>query len=292
MARSKSNPSDPYAVITARIVHLLEQGTVPWRKPWQSVAPQNLISRHAYRGINPFILSCSGFGSPFWLTFKQAKQLGGHVRIGETASPVVFWKVFPKEVETEDGEKETVNLPVLRRWSVFNVEQCEGIPSERIPDLTPKPFKPVEKAERIVKDMPQAPAIKHGATGAWYEPRADLVRMPDPGHFDPAECYYSTLFHELTHSSGHGSRLSRPTLKQMARFGSPDYSQEELVAEMGAAFLCGESGLEPAVIENQAAYISGWLNRLKGDPRLVVIAAAQAQKSADFILNRQPQQSH
>ncbi|MEE8587689.1 MAG: zincin-like metallopeptidase domain-containing protein, partial [Acidobacteriota bacterium] len=145
-------------------------------------------------------------------------------------------------------------------------------------------------AEAVVRTMPQAPPIEHGATGAWYEPIQDVVRMPEPGHFSPLEAYYSTLYHELVHSTGHKSRLGRDIGDRVPRFGSTDYSQEELVAEMGAAFLCGHCGIEQATVENSAAYIQGWLKKLKGDHKLVVIAAAQAQKAADFIRGIRPAQ--
>ncbi len=191
--------------------------------------------------------------------------------------------MYEKKVEDDEGEETTARLPVLRYYNVFNLEQCEGIPTEKVPD-NPRDFEPIGEAEAVVQGMPQSPPIQHGATGAWYMPATDTVSMPDAGHFSPPESYYSTLFHELSHASGHQSRLNRQTSTKPHRFGSRDYSQEELVAEMGAAFLCGHCGIEQATVENSAAYIQGWLKKLKGDHRLVVIAAAQAQKAADFIM--------
>ncbi|HSR68786.1 MAG TPA: ArdC-like ssDNA-binding domain-containing protein [Acidobacteriota bacterium] len=278
--------SKAYQVITDQIIELLEQGTVPWRQPWISVAPQNLITCRAYRGINPFILACRGFSSPFWLTFRQAKQLGGSVRKGQRSAPVVFWKIHKKEDEESQEEAQTVSVPVLRYYRVFNVEQCEGLPEERIPVIEEREFAPLEIAEKIVAGMPGPPEIRHGATAALYLPAKDRVELPRPTCFESSHQYYCTLFHELTHASGSKGRLGRLGGKTPAPFGSADYSREELVAEMGAAFLCGECGIEQSTLENSAAYISHWLQRLKSDPRLAVIAAAQAQKAADFILGR------
>jgi antirestriction protein ArdC len=276
-----------YQVITDRVIALLQQGTVPWQKPWQGaeLAPQNLVSRKPYRGVNVFLLHAMHYTSPFWLTFKQAQELGGHVRKGEKACPVVFWKWLDVE---RDGDKERV--PFLRYYSVFNVAQCEGIEAH-VPSATgPKrEHSPVEAAERIVADMPKRPLIKHGQAQAFYHPSDDFVGMPSPEQFRSGEGYYSVLFHELTHSTGHESRLARKGVAgsegQWSAFGSQSYSKEELVAEMGAAFLCGQAGIVERTIENSASYIANWLSKLKDDAKLVVQAAAQAQKAADFILD-------
>jgi antirestriction protein ArdC len=275
-----------YQVITDRVIALLQQGTVPWQKPWQGaeLAPQNLVSRKPYRGVNVFLLHAMSYTSPYWFTFKQAQELGGHVRKGEKACPVVFWKWLDVE---RDGQAERV--PFLRYYSVFNVAQCEGIDAH-IPSATgPKhEHSPVETAERIVQGMPKRPLIKDGQAQAFYSPTHDFVGMPSPEQFRSGEGYYSVLFHELTHSTGHESRLSRKGVSgadgQWSAFGSNPYAKEELVAEMGAAFLCGQAGIVERTIENSASYIANWLSKLKDDCKLVVQAAAQAQKAADFIL--------
>jgi antirestriction protein ArdC len=276
-----------YDIVTERVISLLEQGTVPWQKPWQGaeLAPQNLVSRKSYRGVNVFLLHAMSYSSPYWLTFKQAQELGGHVRKGELACPVVFWKWLDVE---RDGEKERV--PFLRYYGVFNVAQCEGIEAH-VPSATDtkREHSPVETAERIVRGMPKRPLIKHGQAQAFYHPTDDYVGMPSPEQFRSGEGYYSVLFHELTHSTGHESRLARKGVAgsegQWSAFGSQSYSKEELVAEMGAAFLCGQAGIVERTIENSASYIASWLFRLKDDAKLVVQAAAQAQKAADFILS-------
>ena len=273
-----------YAIITDRIVVQLEAGVVPWRKPWHGKAgiPKNLASGKEYRGVNVFLLHCLAYESPYFLTFKQAKQRGGHVWKGEKGCPVVFWKWLDVE-EQESGEPKRV--PLLRYYIVFNVVQCEGVEAPAL-DVPEREHTPVEAAERIVTAMPKRPAIRHGHSGASYSPVQDIVKMPRPEVFESEEAYYSTLFHELTHSTGHASRLDRKLDCDLAAFGSPDYSREELVAEMGAAFLCGKVGILDRRLDQSAAYIDGWLRRLRNDRRLVVTAAAQAQRAADYILDR------
>ena len=275
--------SKVYDVITDRVIEKLEAGTIPWEKPWGGKAgmPKNLKSGKAYRGINVFLLHSLGYESPYFLTFKQAKERGGSVRKGEKGCPVVFWKWL--EVEQAD-EPTTKRVPMLRYYTVFNVAQCEGISAPAI-DVPERKHEPVLAAQATVRAMPNPPGIVHGYTGAAYSPRTDIVRMPKPGRFESSERYYSTLFHELTHSTGHSSRLDRNVDLKLAAFGSSDYSREELVAEMGAAFLCGETGILDT-IEQSAAYIEGWLRSLRNNRKLVVTAAAQAQKAVDFILNR------
>jgi antirestriction protein ArdC len=274
--------NDVYQIIIDRIIRLLEAGTVPWHRPWKGgdQAPQNLVSRKAYRGINVFLLHAAGYPSPFWLTFRQAKSLGGSVKKGEHPFPVVFWKVLE---EGEEDEKRRV--PLLRYHSVFNVAQCEGID---VPSLEPTgDFHPIDRCEKVVADMPRRPEIRHGAERACYSPLDDTVTMPEARLFESPEAYYGTLFHELTHATGHQSRLARKEIVESNRFGSDPYSREELVAEMGAAFLYGHCAIETTTVEQSAGYIQSWLGRLKSDRKLVVIAAAQAQKACDFILNVQ-----
>lgn len=268
-----------YEMINERIIELLEKGQIPWRKPWVSGEPVNFISQKVYRGINPFILISSGFSCPFWVSFKQAKGKGGRIKKGEKGFPVVFWKWI--EVEDCDVEKGKKRVPFLRYYTVFNLEQTEGI---EIPMPETRNFQPIVKAEKVIHEMPNAPIIKHEEPRAFYRPSDDLVNMPKANLFQSDEKYYSTLFHELTHSTGHPSRLNRDEILKVTLFGSHDYSKEELVAEMGSAFLCGHCGIEPAVIENQAAYIQSWLKKLQSNKKWLVYAAAKAQKATDFIL--------
>src|ERR1019366_4579032 len=272
-----------YDRITSQIITLLEQGTVPWHKPWKASSgwPRNLVTHRPYRGINVLLLLSMSYESPYWLTFRQATMLGGTVRKGEKACPVVFWKRLTV------GEKDTTEerqIPLLRYYSVFNLAQCDGLkngtaPNGAEPVVSPKP-------EEIVANMPQRPAIKDGFTRAFYSLREDYVGMPARERFSRNEEYYTTLFHELVHASGHESRLNRSTLTEQAGFGSDPYCKEELIAEIGAAFLCGQAEVAERTIDNSAAYVAEWLKRIKDDKKLIVHAAAQAQRAADFILGR------
>lgn len=270
-----------YDQITERMIALLEKGTVPWRKPWKSAAglPANLVTKKTYRGVNVFLLHAMHYESPYWLTFRQALELGGHVRKGEKACPVVFWKQLEREdVQTGETEK----IPMMRFYFVFNVAQCDRL--KNIPAPMQTPLNAPTKPEEIIAVMPQRPEIKHGMSKAFYSPSADIVAMPDRTQFERDAGYFATLFHELAHATGHASRLNRPTLTESAGFGSNPYCKEELIAEMSAAFLCGHAGIAESILENSAAYVQNWLEQLKNDKKLIVQAAAQAQKAADFIL--------
>lgn len=278
-----------YEQVTARIMEILETGTVPWKKPWRaSEGARNLISKKHYRGINQFLLNCSPYSSPYWLTYRQAADKGGQVRKGEKSTAVVFWKwLDPKAVPDEDDNSVTGKVPLLRYYNVFNLNQIDGIkaPVEEQPDNT---FTPIEQAEQVISNMPHMPRIQYGGDRACYSPTFDCIKLPNQEAFKSPEEFYSTAYHELAHSSGHSSRLSRKGILEPSYFGSHDYSQEELVAEFGASMLCGFAGIEQQTIENSAAYIQGWLKVLKGDKKLAIIAAGQAQRAADFILNIQP----
>lgn len=271
---------DVYQVVTDRIIGLLESGTVPWRKPWKGGhhTPKNFVSRKAYRGINLFLLNAAGFASPFWLTFRQVQSLDARIKKGEKSFPVVFWKILEEE---KDGERK--KIPFLRYHSVFNVTQCEGITLPASAEISGE-FHPIEKCEAVVANMPHPPLIQHGNARACYSPVQDSVSMPDAKAFESNEAYYATLFHELTHATGHASRLNRKEITGPIHFGSDPYTREELVAEMGAAFLSGNCEIENTTIEQSASYIQNWLQRLKNDRKLVVQAATQAQKACDFIL--------
>ena len=272
-----------YEQITERIMALLVQGTVPWNKPWKARngLPRNVVTKKPYRGINVFLLLAMSYESPFWLTFRQALQLGGNVRKGEKSCPVVFWKqttIEGKELDEPQMKR------LLRFYHVFNMAQCEGLKNVAAP--VESPITAVTKPDEIVAHMPQPPLIKHGMTRAYYSPTEDCIGMPVRGRFEREEEYYSTLFHELVHATGHDMRLKRATLTESAGFGSNPYCKEELIAEMGAAFLCGHAEIVERTIDNSAAYLNGWLEQLRSDKTLIVQAAAQAQKAADFILSK------
>jgi antirestriction protein ArdC len=238
---------------------------------------QEKISRHQY-----FPSRLQGYGSRYWVTYRQAQALGGTVKKGQQGSRVVFWKIDEYRKESkETGETENRKSILLRYYTVFNLEQCERIKSPE-PDRI---IHPIEQCEGIVSSMPNPPGFEQDSR-AFYRPSTDTVGMPASSAFESAENYYSTLFHELTHSTGHPLRVGREGIMEHNPFGSEDYSREELVAEMGAAMLCGIAGIESQTRGNSAAYLQIWISRLKSDSRLVVSAAAQAQKAADYILGK------
>ena len=268
-----------YEKITQGIIEQLEQGTVPWRKPWRSTLPKNLVSEKPYRGINTIVLTMRGRTSPYWATFRQIKKAGGSVRKGERGTRIVYTNWF--EVEDDETGVER-KIPFLKEYVVFNLDQATGIEVQE--DEPPAPITPIEQCEEVARAMPSPPTIRHdGGSSAFYRPPTDSVHLPIMDSFESAEGYYSTLFHELVHSTGHGSRLARKGVTEITGFGTDEYSNEELVAELGAAFLCGRTGIAPQTIENSAAYIDNWLAKLRSDKKLVVIAAAQAQKAVDLI---------
>jgi len=278
-----SHHSSVYSIVTGQILKQLECGIVPWRKPWRAEPPCNLVSGKDYRGINLFLLASQGYGSRYWLSFNQASKLGGHVRKGEKSSIVTFWNIGEeKTVRGADGNEHKSKPFLLRFYRVFNLEQTEGI-ADKLGLGNASPRVPsIEQCEAVVKGMLNPPAIQQDAR-AWYRPSTDTVGMPSKSLFNSSEEYYSTLFHELTHSTGHASRVGREGIEDIAAFGSESYSREELIAEMGAAMLCGVTGISPATIPNSAAYLQGWIDRLRGDCKLLVSAASQAQKAAHYI---------
>jgi len=285
----QQRPTDLYQRITDEVIEMLDDGVVPWRSPILGRTgarhPRNLNSRKPYRGVNVFLLAFTAYAknyeSAYWLTFKQALERGGNVKKGEKSSMVVFWKQY-EVTDKETGQPKKV--PVLRYYNVFNCDQCDNIPAPDAPTFTPTRFNMIEAAEAIVKGYKDGPAIEHGGSQAFYRPLTDTVRIPEPTRFEKNEDYYATLLHELSHSTGHSKRLDRKLDTDTKPFGSPDYGKEELIAEMSAAFLCGQAGIFPAVIQNSASYISGWLGVLRKDKKLVIAAAGQGQRSADWIL--------
>jgi antirestriction protein ArdC len=286
-----SHPHHPtrsvYDIITARIVTELERGVVPWRRPWTSKSPANLVSQKEYRGLNVLMLASQGYPSRFWLTFNQANKLGGHIKRGAKGSPVVYWNIGEeREVRKPDGSSKMQTPSLLRYSTVFNLSQTEGIdiPAKMLGEQ--RENNPIADCEAIVDRMPSRPAFEQ-SDAAWYRPSSDFVGMPARGLFHSSEEYYSTLFHELTHSTGHPSRVGREGIEKLNTFGSESYSREELIAEMGAAMLCGVTGIAPATLDNSAAYLQSWISRLKSDSKLIVQAASAAQKAADYILGTQ-----
>lgn len=278
-----------YEIITNKIIEQLKKGVVPWKRPWKTDWPQNYVTKKGYRGINIFLLLDQDFSCPYWATFKQINELGGRVKKGEPGTIIVFWKLLEKEIEDADmdaktDEKKKRIIPLLRYYRVWNLEQTEGIDWQKGEQKHKSNAQILEEAEKIVENMPNKPIIKVGAQAS-YNHLTDTIKIPEIAKFYTAAGYYGTLFHELGHATGHEKRLNRPGLVTDTTYGSEIYSKEELVSEMTASFLLGYIGFQDdREIENAAAYIGGWLERLQNDSRLIIQAATQAQKAADYIL--------
>lgn len=284
---------DLYQSVTDRLIASLESGSIPWRKPWKARAadnvPSNFLSRKSYRGINEVLLMCSGYSSNQWLTYKQAQSIGAQVRKGERGSGIVFWK-FSRDEDKETGERSS--WAMMRSYTVFNVDQCEGIPARLPFEQPPTEFERIASAEAIASrylESDNSPALFHGGDSAHFSPARDCVQMPYGSTFVTPEHYYAVLFHELGHSTLTAGRCDRKDA--LGAFGSDPYAREELVAEFCSAFLSAEAGISNELLEtNQTAYLQSWIRRFKDDKKLAVIAAQRAQKAADFILQRSASQ--
>jgi len=294
--------ADIYQQVTDRIIQQLEQGTVPWKSPYFSKVgfPRNFSTGKAYQGINIFLLGSLRYTSPFFLTFIQAKELGGHVRKGEQGSLVVKYGTYTKH---DDGQPVTDEEDQTRRflkgYTVFHASQIEGIEfpkPENLPELTLS--EQIDRARAIVAGMPSPPAIREGSAVPCYRRNSDSVHMPEQGYFESEEAYYSTLFHELAHSTGHESRLCRKSLiENMGINADGDtarkiYAEEELVAEMAASFLGAHAGITDSELANSASYLQSWIVALKSKDAKgwIIRAASQAQKAANYILNIKPEE--
>ncbi len=268
-------------IVTNKILDALDKGTPPWDAGWKFGMHKNFANGYLYRGINRFILQVvahdQGYDRPLWVTYNKAAEMGGRVKKGEHGTQVVLWKmIHPKDAEDPDKL-----VPLLRYYTVFNVAQVEGIelPPLVVPDTFPT-------AEATIEGYKSKPIIKKDVQGkAYYKPASDEVHTPPLSGFETSDNYYSVLFHELIHSTGHSSRLNRPSVMSPS-FGSEPYAKEELVAEMGAAILCQHCGIT-RLIPNQAAYCKSWLGALRDDRAMIISAATQAEKAANLILNVQ-----
>jgi antirestriction protein ArdC len=268
-----------YEIITTRIIESLSQGFAPWRKPWSSRTPRNPFSGREYRGVNVLLLQAQPFDSENWMTFNQAQSVGGHIKKGERGTPVVFYKVTEKE-QTDGTTKKGF---VLRYFTVFNLQQTEGVPIE-MPAKENRAINPIAACEKVVDGYANPPSIVHGGDRAAYSPSMDRIQIPSRERFSSSEEFYSTIFHELAHSTGHADRLARKGVVDASRFQSHGYAFEELVAEITNAFLCSHAGIAPATLDNSAAYIATWAKVLKSEPRWIVEASAQAVKAAELVM--------
>ncbi len=268
-------------IITEKIIDALEKGDIPWMKTWIN-APKNAISKKEYRGINRLLLSMTEFSSPYFLTYKQARALGGYVKKGSQGIPVVYWQIV--KVEEEGIEITEKTVPFMRYYTVFNLDQVEGIDKSKF-TVNQKEFEPVENCDNIVKGYKDGPVILNQGFQPCYIPAKDTIEIPAAGNFNSCEDYYSTLFHELIHSTGHKSRLNRREIVYSHFFGSDSYADEELVAEIGASFLCATAEIDNKTIDNSTAYIQNWLKVLRDDRKMIINAASRAEKAMSYIIN-------
>lgn len=278
-------------LITDRIIAELEKGATPWVKPWRTLKqspgagmPYNPASKTVYRGINHTWLSMQPYAMPWYLTFKQAQQLGGTVKAGEKGTPVVFWKIGKRESINDNGEATSSAYAVIKNYWVFNVEQCEDLTIPALPETPAPEFDQSPAVMDAVNRLSLAGGLTHAGDSAYYRPSTDAIVMPPMAAFNGAAQYHATLLHESVHATGHKSRLDRIT---PARFGSEEYAYEELVAELGAAMLCCKIGIDGDL--RHAGYLESWLKALRNDKKFILSAGAKAQAAMDWLTNTDKQ---
>lgn len=288
--------TDVYTRVTSQIIAELEKGHRPWLKPWNAEHAAGRITRPLrhegtpYKGINILMLWASaelqGFVSPYWLTYRQAQELGGHVKKGEHGSPVVYANTFKKTEQAEDGTETEQEIAYLKEYTVFCADQCEGLPAHYY-EMAEPPKETLERIERAEAFFANTKAdIRYGGNRAFYAIDADYVRMPPFECFRDAESHAATLAHELTHWTRHESRLNRDLGRK--KWGDEGYAMEELVAELGSAFLCADLHITPETRDDHAAYIASWLKVLRDDKRAIFSAASLASQAADYLHSLQP----
>lgn len=274
-----------YQMVTDRIIAELEKERIPWKKCWSGSrsGAYNRITKKPYSLMNQMLLGQSGE----WATYKQWQESGGRIRKGEKASFVTFWKLQPYEETNADGETEIKQIPLLRYYNVFHISQVEGV--KPLEDVKLNDIEPIAEAERIKEAYKEREHIQIKeviSNEAFYSPSGDYIQVPCKEQYQNANEFYSVLFHEITHSTGHKTRLDRFTTGAAAMFGSETYSKEELVAELGSAIILNQLGIEtPQTFKNSAAYIQNWLQVLKNDNKFIVSASSKAQKAVEYILN-------
>lgn len=297
---TSTSRADIYSRITGKIVADLEQGVRPWMKPWNADHAAGKITRPLrhngipYKGINVVMLWSAavtkGYACPLWLTFRQALELGGHVRKGETGELVVYADRIRRTETNDKGEDVEREIPFLKGYTVFNAEQCDGLPAHYSARAEPPPLSPMQRIETAERFFAATGAdIRHGGTRAFYAEGPDYVQMPPFETFRDAESHAATLAHEIVHWTKHGKRLARDFGR--VRHGDEGCAREELVAELGSAFLAADLAITPEVRDDHAAYIASWLEVLKGDKRFIFTAAAHAQRAVDYLHGLQPQQA-
>lgn len=296
MVDEKVKLKDVYQDVTDTVISQLEQGVIPWRKTWsqgseEGFLPTNVTTSKNYRGWNVFWLNLhtqiKGYTSSRYITYKQAVALGGKIIPGEKGVHITYWATIIGKSKNEDEipviPGKTFMVPKI--YTVFNIDQCEGILFPVLPVVELTTRDKIEACENIITHMPNSPMIKMTGIQPMYIPSLDTVQIPMMHNFEKAEYFYSVLFHELAHSTGHETRLNRKEVVNSSRSDTTSYANEELVAELTASFLNAITGTTATTIKLNASYIEGWLKALKNDKKLVLTAAARAQRAADYILN-------
>jgi antirestriction protein ArdC len=290
--KNENKSFDIYEVITEKLLNAIETNNkLTWVKPWDCVSgscPMNGKTKRPYDGINFFLLQLTPFTSNYWFTYKQIEELGGSVKKSAKATMIVFWKINSYKQTDKQGNEEEKKVPLLRYYNVFNYEQTEGLKIESDIVIPANNFVKNELCEMFVKNYQQnnqSLKIKIGLSSqACYSPAYDQISMPELNQFHSDSEYYSTLFHEMAHSTGHQNRLNRKEVVTTNQFGSCDYGLEELTAELTAAYLCAEIGISNETLErNSIAYLQNWMKAIKADKKMFLIAAGRATKAANFI---------
>ena len=278
-----------YNFITDRIIEQMDKGIIPWKQPWARMddypgSPRNLVSKKAYHGMNVLLLGMTGYENPFWLTQNQLRSMNNKPVDEYDYTPVIFYTMVEDKELDENGKKK--HRPILRYYKLFNVEQADKkivIPEIKEPEPVCE-FTPLERAEDLLQSIPDPCPVTFGGGRAFYSPRKNFIRVPEKNLFDSTEFFYATLFHEISHSTGHKSKLNREIINH---FGTKKYAKEELTAEMSSNFIMNELGIVTEDTENNTvAYLQNWKQKLRDDPSIMIQAAGKAQKVCDYLFNR------
>ncbi len=276
---TKSTPKDVQTIITERVIHLLEKGIMPWRTPWmEGGVPTSLVSKRPFKGINVILLAALGYDNNHFLTLKQLEGMGGTVKKDEKPNMIVFWNTPQSSDKPEEKRSGT-----LKYYLVYNVAQCDGL--QGIPEIV-RETNPIKACERIIANLQNSCSIRNKDTGSYYDPLEDYINIPKLKSFANPASYYSALFHQLVHSTGHHTRLDRMGLVQMSEYGCNGFTQEELIAEIATNYLENFTGV-PCPFEPSQEYIDGWIQKFKADKYLIFTACTLAQKAIDYVLNIQ-----
>ncbi len=282
-----SKNRDVFTHVTKHIIGHLEKGIIPWKKLWTDAGlPRNLLTGRLYRGVNVWLLNALNYEENVFLTYNQVKSIGGRIRAGEKAHTVILWQ-WIQAPKPKNAQSEARKIPLVKYCQLFNISQCADIPDWYLPGPQLSKLDPLGVCDAIVTTMPNAPEVRYMGDEAYYHSFFDIVNMPSMARFVDTETYYTSLFHQLVHSTGHKTRLNRRELDGMLPDKIGECSLEELTAEIGACYLCSYAGIDGWEFRNRITYIENWITKLNKDKRLFVYASTQAQHAVDYILNLQ-----